>query len=408
MEHFIDDFSKRLGKAVSRRDVLSISARTIFAAFISSTGVGKLWGSDTTTLGSSQVCPSCGTCQQCNTVAGKCGQDCDNPCTAAVLCNLAQQFPPFVTLQSFLASQFTGNVSEPQAIVLQVPSVGHPSVLWQMYTGTDPNQTAMLLFSNSGNGLNAFAIQYNNGVPQFGYLVSTSGTIQQVLPPSLAASILTSEISSTTSDELRATSLFTATTTSTITPEQCTKFLAVGMCGVVLGLIATGVGYGVCILLGLSTGIGGLICTLEVTALLGAGPIICADGAVNLCKCIGVNCGSCGKCISGNCEPLCSSGQTCCGTTCCDSGQTCCVGTTCCGSGQTCSNGQCVSTNCGGIRPVPCGPTGCCGAGFTCCNLVNGNYGCAAPGYDCCANGLGACLPGFTCCTLPNGSITCC
>jgi hypothetical protein len=44
MEHFIDDLSKQLAKTVSRRDMLSITSRTLFTAFLASTSVAKLWG----------------------------------------------------------------------------------------------------------------------------------------------------------------------------------------------------------------------------------------------------------------------------------------------------------------------------------------------------------------------------
>src|ERR1700740_1100053 len=122
MEHFIDDLSKRLAGAVSRRDMVSSTARTCFVAFVSSTGIGRLCASSATTQSSSQACPTCGTCQQCNAKARKCGQDCENPCTAAILCSLAQQFPPYMTLQSFLGAQFTAS-GEPEALVLIDPSV---------------------------------------------------------------------------------------------------------------------------------------------------------------------------------------------------------------------------------------------------------------------------------------------
>src|SRR5215471_21484429 len=66
MEQFIDDFSKQLAKAVSRRDVLSIGARTVFAAFVSSTGIGKLWAKarSTSTVPGDVGSLSCGAVQQ--------------------------------------------------------------------------------------------------------------------------------------------------------------------------------------------------------------------------------------------------------------------------------------------------------------------------------------------------------
>jgi len=66
MERFIDDFSKRLARATSRRDVLSMGTRTLFAAFISSTGIGRLWAHTTSisTLPGDVGGSSCGAVQQ--------------------------------------------------------------------------------------------------------------------------------------------------------------------------------------------------------------------------------------------------------------------------------------------------------------------------------------------------------
>src|SRR5438876_126784 len=143
MDHFIDDLSKRLATAVSRRNMLTIASRTLFGAFVAHTGVGRLLASSATTLSSSQVCLGCGTCQQCNTKAGKCGQNCEDSCTAAILCSTAQQFRPYVTLQSFLGGQFTAT-GEPQALVLIEPGVAQTAVLTTVYTGADPGVTAKL------------------------------------------------------------------------------------------------------------------------------------------------------------------------------------------------------------------------------------------------------------------------
>lgn len=43
MERFIDNLSKQLARTTSRRSMLSITARTLFASFVSSTWIGRLW-----------------------------------------------------------------------------------------------------------------------------------------------------------------------------------------------------------------------------------------------------------------------------------------------------------------------------------------------------------------------------
>src|SRR5262249_38249164 len=175
MEHFIDSLSKQLAKTASRRAMLGVASRTLFASFVTSTGVGRFWArAAQTTTSSPQTCPSCGTCQQCNTQAGKCGQDCENPCTAAVLCNLAQQFPPYFTLHTFLAGLFPICI-DLEAFVIQVPKVNQTSVLSQSYTGTDPSQTATLFFTDTNAGFGAYAIQYSKEVPQYVYTVNQFG-----------------------------------------------------------------------------------------------------------------------------------------------------------------------------------------------------------------------------------------
>src|ERR1700756_986253 len=63
MEHFVDGLSKRLAYAVSRRDMLSITSRTLFGAFVTSTGVGKLWAGSTSTSAGDMGSPSCGAVQ---------------------------------------------------------------------------------------------------------------------------------------------------------------------------------------------------------------------------------------------------------------------------------------------------------------------------------------------------------
>jgi hypothetical protein len=46
MDHFIDGLSKRLAPAVSRRNMLSVTARTLFGAFVAHTGIDKALGKE--------------------------------------------------------------------------------------------------------------------------------------------------------------------------------------------------------------------------------------------------------------------------------------------------------------------------------------------------------------------------
>lgn len=465
MERFIDDFSKQLAKAVSRRDVLSVSARTMFAAFVSSTGIGRLWGQTTST----SSCPACGTCQMCNTRAGKCGLDCENPCTSAVLCSQAQQFQPYLTLQSFLAEQFTGGTSEPQALVFQQPSMGQTTVLSTGYTGTDPSQTATLFFTVAGTGaMNAVAIQINNGVPRFGYFVSTDGQVHQILPPFPPPTTVT---------DSGATAVAEATLGTNTSPAAASKKthnpnpVCETLCDLACHNIVEGVLECEAIFAAACVGSGPLF-----PECVEAGAIICFSSTVTICllacqnftdplsggadvlgaaalptgpscpimggePCGSSQCGTCETCINGVCvATTCPSGYSCdgtigacvcnnlCGTQCCASGQTCsngscttttcpsgtiACGTTCCSAAtQACLNGACVTSTCGNCT-TSAGPgtsfCGCSGGAFglECC--PPGSY-CADPTvFICCTNGYAfcgenCCPPGTSCC----GTQICC
>jgi hypothetical protein len=267
--------------------------------------------------------------------------------------------------------------------------------------------------TDSKSGFNAYAIQYSNGVPQFGYFVSTSGTVQQVLPPSLSSSNSISETSGAavaTAADGQTPSVSKAG--STISAQEC-RDLGALICDL-LEVGVTGFGDGICILLGLAgSPFAGLLCSLGFYFLGKATGKQCPKDFTNFCKCVGVNCGSCGKCIAGKCEPLtcdppyvcqnggcvCPSGS--CSTTMCLSGYKPC-GTICCPPGSPCSNGACS------------GPCINCNKGELCCfNPINQLYGCAPVGYHCCPGG-GACAPddqpgaASACCTGGSASGTIC
>ena len=447
MEYFFDDLSKRIATAASRRDMLSITARTCFAAFLSSTGIGKLWASSTKALSSSQVCPGCGTCRQCNTKAGKCDEDCEDRCTAALLCLIAQQFPPYVTLQAFLATQFT-SASNPDALVLIEPGVKHAKVLSTTYSGTDPSATAKLYFTETTGGFNAYAVTFSNGAPKFGYFVAANGQLQQALPPyQLSTAAVGTSTSTGVTEGIPGTSVSQAVAparrrrpVATACKEGCNL-----ICGAIIADLCTDIVGASCT----STIVFGpeapLLCFLLSATLcsVGSDPLctkLC-EGATCSCQpgsqpCGLSCCGTCESCTNGACMPIsCPSGYSCssitgtctcnnlCGPTCCSSGQTCsngtCVtscpagttvcGTACCAAGETCQNGACTSSCGPGL--APCGPGGrCCGV---CCENGTATPFCGDPGETCCGT-IGLCPPSWVCCGTganascgPPGAICC-
>jgi hypothetical protein len=428
MEHFIDSLSKQLTKTTSRRSMLSLASRTLFASFVTSTGIGRLWGSSTTTLSSTQVCPSCGTCQQCNTKARKCGQDCENPCTAAALCSQAQQFPPYVTLQSFLGNQFTAT-GEPQALVFMEPSVSQTEVLGTTYTGTDLSKTATLFFTFAPSGTNAYAVQYSNGTPQFGYFVDPLGQVQQLVPPyQLPSPASAAGVRAATQQQQTAAANATSTCKALVSEicdvagavasfESCV-LVAAGYCAeaILVGpeapVICDLVLIGVCTLRAFFVPNLNLCAPFfsKVFCNCSAGQQPCGSGC----------CGACQTCSNGACVPtVCPSGYSCssatgtcscdnfCGTMCCSSGETCC-GTSCCAADQTCSNGTCVTSCPSGT--TPCGPSGRCCA--VCCPNGTATPFCGDVGETCCGT-AGLCPQGSYCCNstagvcAQNGGICC-
>jgi hypothetical protein len=472
MEHFIDDFSKRLGKAVSRRDVLSIAARTCFATLLTSTGIGKLWAIGTTTLTSSQVCPACGTCQQCNTAAGKCGQECENPCTTAVLCSTAQQFPPYVTLQSFLAEQFT-SASEPQALVLIEPSVTQVDVLSTQFTGPDPDVSATLFFTKNSGGSNAYGVKFQNGTPQYGYFVGVGGQIEEVLPPyQVTSTALGSSAGSAT--EIPGTNTVRPGITNapfasqTTNKPRCTAICEL-TCNAVFDEVCDKLEAAGCAEAALVSPIAPLICYLAVVGVCQlAGNTLCPNICAAECECGAGEqpcgsgcCGACQSCSNGQCVPMqCPAGYSCssttgtctcdnfCGTNCCSSGQTCsnstCLcapgetpcGPTCCPMGTICSGGTCVTCPEAEVCGTTCCPPpgvclngtcntstcGSCATSFCGCGGVGGTAICCPSGYYCADPGEGLCCPdgdlhccgtccpaGMSCCcNNPLGNFVCC
>jgi hypothetical protein len=454
VELFIDHLSKQLARTTSRRSMLSITSRTLFASFVTSTGIGKLWGQTTTS-----ACPACGTCERCNVNSGKCGYQCEK-CAAASLCSQAQQFPSYTTLQNFLAQQqFTG--SAPQALEIINSDDTITSVLATNYIGTAPNQTALLTFTVTTTGLSAYVMQFLNGSPVFGYFVSPDGQVQQILPPyQLTAPTANASARAARKGGTSAACQSSCHMACELAVEDVTQCLEY----VIFGCLLTGELYFACAVLGASmcfligvleceqaceglTSALGLQANVQAAAASSTGGTcpfqtgqpcgsvrcgtcetcingVCAattcpfgyscDSTMGTCVCsnlCGTTCCSAGQtCSNGTCVTTCSSGETPCGTTCCAAGQVCC-GTTCCSPGQICSNGACMA------NPCPTGTTvcqgainlACCSPTTVCCSSAVSST-CIPAGNSCCISPAGimlsyGCPPNYTCCSAPSASI---
>jgi hypothetical protein len=442
VEHFIDNLSKELAKTRSRRSMLSMTSRALFASFMTTTGIDRLWAQTSSTA---STCPSCGTCERCNTSAGKCGLACENPCTAAVLCNQAQQFPAYLALQSFLANEFTAATSGPQAVVFQVPSESQSTALATTYAGSDPTITATLFFteisrnpSGKDSSFSAFALQFKNGVPQVGYIVDSNGQLKQFSPPASASTSILASQTVAGNSSVSASQQSIGPICAPLSASTCEAFGGV-ICGlVVAGYVTTSIAAATAecatvsypyifyppgvyefavatctlyLLVGIVVAPPGLEdCLASFDSwcqcpVLCCGqtcpPLVCVGGVCQSIPCPnGYSCknssGMCtcdnlcgttccvGDCVNNTCITKCPSGYTPCGTTCCANGIACC-GNTCCPQGQVCQNETCTST-------TSCNP------GFFSCGPAN-TASCCPTSYTCCS-ASGACFP--------SGSGTCC
>src|ERR1039458_7109436 len=95
MEHAFDALSKRLARAVSRREAISTLLRGAVGAFLVSAGFTKF-----SLHAQSGSCTACGTCTM---VDGSKFEACTDPCEAQTLFNTAQNYAPYQTLVSTLA-----------------------------------------------------------------------------------------------------------------------------------------------------------------------------------------------------------------------------------------------------------------------------------------------------------------
>lgn len=432
-QRFIDDLSKQLARAVSRRDMLGIASRAILGAFITSTGIGKLLGQSTATLTSSPVCPTCGTCQVVNVTTGEV-RDCERPCMAKKLCEAANRKRHYRILEADLGDRYYQNQSY-QAVITVGGSV-QTTILQTNYTKQNDLAASATLHIAQQRIMNdpfemgddAFdddapvftgSTEYASGIPQFAYAVN-EGQIQQILPFQFEEAV--SVLSAATSSSQLQSLLPTCHSVCNFGFDKICDYgfglpglneclgLAIPACTeLVLEFPILGAaGWIACV------GIGTYICVNRLNLVHNA---ICkpfVDAACS-CLCRDVPCGQtlfCPQCppdfncSGGICWRTCSQEEYPCSTigprgvlNCCKRGtQDCCAGQCLPAHTDCCSNGP-------GITPCV---TQCCVVGEKC---VNGHcVPCSPCGTDCCVAGE-VCSGGTTCVSCPPAQacgVTCC
>ena len=98
MEHAFDTLSKRLARAVSRREAISTLLRGAVGTFLVSAGFTKF-----SLHAQSGSCTACGTCATLDVSTKALTATCTETCEAQTLCNTAQSYAPYQTLVSSLA-----------------------------------------------------------------------------------------------------------------------------------------------------------------------------------------------------------------------------------------------------------------------------------------------------------------
>jgi hypothetical protein len=471
MEHFVDDLSKRLAKAVSRREMLSISSRTLFTAFVASTGIGKLWAHtiDEGRTGSSQcgavqlavqlgvgdydattyhthreyigdvrdrvatvrdarlISADCGTCIVRQFVDGV-------PVSQQTSCGTVV----FPTLTCPGVSETQVEAAAVLAFSAAPDAFGDESqlVIWSNLTQEilgcplDPTATspAVVVPARLGStlGVDPGSSCAAAGINYCGPGNSGNGTY---LPP--VAACLNDQCC-----------VHDNCYSQVCEPTPCYFTPQTRACDA--PLLATCLGHGSCSLSDFATGFTTAVCAV----------VICAvTTPTKLCKAVQLGRllknPECGKPCNGSC---CPSGTDCETTTtavpgaitgvCCVPGSTAC-GTTCCAPPGECIDGSCVTNTCQpGTTPCAgsCCPTGttfccvgsngigaCCPSDTACCTNLLPSAQCVPPSDICCPYGdcptgttccsaqtsptSGAnscCTPGLTCCAVTGSGTTCC
>jgi hypothetical protein len=462
VEQFIDHLSKQLAKTTSRRSILSITLRTVSAAIVTSTGIGKLWA-QTSLLPGDVGSSSCGVVQEAIQLAfpdpsryknhGAYVSSVANSVSAAQSANLITS-----ACSGCIVSQFARGVSVEQqqscGTIVQPTQNCSSKVIAKMQI-----QTAAVL--SLGAAPNAWSdpqewnllVQLTDGILgcqiEQGASVSAAVATAKVLSAATVTANGTDPVTSCSTpgvnycgpdNSLQNPSLslinyapclntacfqhdncygeqcppiarecdFTAQTTQCDNP-----------------LLAACMGSGTCTPTEISNP-----STLPGTSLV-CGLVSCFTGTLpldtplgNICasqnsirsrqsQCQGttsqcLDCSGVGEACGSVCCPC---GQSCVDGSCtCAPGQTFCVATgstasTCCPAGTICSDGSCITCSSGA---APCGTT-CCSSGETCCGTK-----CCSSGQTCsngvCSNGVctdSTCPPGHPCCVSFYGQPGC-
>jgi hypothetical protein len=414
MERFFDNLSRELAKAVTRRDALRFTVRAMVAGLLTSTGVSKLWAA-TRSVAARQVrpadvmtCPDCGTCDLCDVDAGQCGFPCDDPCTAAALCAAAQSFQPYVTVQQYITDVGFAADGDPTALVALQGGVESAPVLTTTYTSTaDPSRTATVSFVQpTSDAQQAWAITFQNGVPDHTYFLTPDGLFAVVTdgslppPPGFGQLPASPRIADPAASACESLCAFACGQTDTSSCQRLTAALCFPPYQP-----------------GPLTQIALMDCLLVTSDM-------CGSTCTNICTSVMCNCAACERPCPGSPEGCCPGDHLCSddGSSCvplppnwCGTGQsfdgclfclaTCASGAVPCGApGRCCAPGsvccdQLHGRCCPIAAPICCGSNICCPIGTTCC----GNQ-CCPPGRDCCG---GACCPAGTQCCNPQ-TLSCC
>jgi hypothetical protein len=397
MEHFIDSLSKKLAATASRRVMLSTTSRALFASFVNSSGLGRLWDLGSSSVASG-VCPGCGTCELCNLDTGACGAQCPNPCVTHDLCEDAHENRHYLKLESYLNSRGFTVVRGPESVGNANDHKHRGFVLVTFYATLDPTHTAALFFRKHGSV--PFAIEFENETPTFGYIITKDEEIETFTGPISAEALVRGTRKASRDDgngtstrplasALDAGSLASAITISAPPLRTCDFGSAVcnRSCGFIgKYLCAEGAELGCAIFIEQPELIPICVFALSKACSFASSSLCKTQCEDFFCGCMGECGGPCQVCSDDQCIPIqCEPGFTCSGgigcTSRCPSDSTPCtgglVGVQCCSASQICVNGNCTS--------CPPGSSLC---GLTCCALVN----------EVCVNGTCACASGFTAC----------
>jgi hypothetical protein len=177
MEHAFDTLSKSIAQTtISRREAMATLLRGAAGALLMSMGFVK------SSRAQSGACAACGSCATLdvglNTITTTCRQSCE----AQTLCDAAQKLAPYQLLTSTLT--FLGFRPSTYDALLSIQSSGSTRFFHTTYL--DPvfssNTADLFVVWAPNKQVSAFAIQYQNGSPIWGYIVNGS-SVEQVVPP---------------------------------------------------------------------------------------------------------------------------------------------------------------------------------------------------------------------------------